>query len=100
MGYRLGIDLGTTFTSAAVYTSGWPSMVGLGNRAMQVPSVLFLKPDGEFLVGEAAERRAASEPERVAREFKRRFGDSVPILVGGTPYSAQALQAELLRWVV
>jgi actin-like ATPase involved in cell morphogenesis len=100
MGYRLGIDLGTTFTSAAVYSSGWPVMVGLGNRAMQIPSVLFLRPEGGFLVGEAAERRAPTDPNRVAREFKRRFGDQVPFLVGGSPYSAQALQAELLSWVV
>jgi actin-like ATPase involved in cell morphogenesis len=100
VGYRLGIDLGTTYTSAAVYTAGWPTMVGLGNRAMQVPSVLFLKPDGEFLVGEAAERRGAAEPERLTREFKRRLGDQVPILVAGSPQSPQALQARLLSWVV
>ncbi len=85
MGYRLGVDLGTTFTSAAVFTSGMPTMIGLGNRAMQIPSVLFMKPDGQFLVGEAAERRAAAEPDRVAREFKRRLGDQVPILVAGSP---------------
>ncbi len=100
MGYRLGVDLGTTFTSAAVYTAGLPTMVGLGNRAMQVPSVLFLKPDGEFLVGEAAERRGTTDPDRVAREFKRRLGDRVPILVAGTPQSPQALQARLLSWVI
>ena len=100
MGYRLGVDLGTTFTSAAVFTSGMPTMIGLGNRAMQIPSVLFMKPDGQFLVGEAAERRAAAEPDRVAREFKRRLGDQVPILVAGSPHSPQALQARLLRWVV
>ncbi len=75
-------------------------MVGLGNRAMQVPSVLFLKPDGEFLVGESAERRGVGAPDQVAREFKRRLGDRVPILIDGVPYSAQSLQATLLAWVV
>jgi actin-like ATPase involved in cell morphogenesis len=72
----------------------------LGNRALQIPSVLFLKPDGEFLVGEAAERRGLNEPDRLAREFKRRIGDPVPILVAGAPFSPQALTAHLLRWVV
>ena len=103
MGYRLGVDLGTTFTAAATFDLGSgkpPSMLGLGNRALQIPSVLFLQEDGEFLVGEAAERKGAIDPARVVREFKRRMGDPVPMLVAGTPFSPQALTARLLAWVV
>ncbi|HEY5786638.1 MAG TPA: Hsp70 family protein [Microlunatus sp.] len=100
MPYRLGVDLGTTFTAAAVANGAAPAMVGLGNRALQVPSVLFLQPDGGFLVGEPAERRGLTEPDRVVREFKRRIGDPVPILIAGSPYSPQALAATMLRWVV
>ena len=100
MAYRLGVDLGTTFTAAAVDDGSGPTMVGLGNRALQVPSVLFLQQDGTFLFGEAAERRAAVEPDRAVREFKRRLGDTVPILVAGRPFSAQALTAKLLGWVI
>ena len=99
--YRLGVDLGTTFTAAAVSDGvSEPTVIGLGNRAMQMPSVLFLKPDGEFLAGEVAERRGVTEPDRLAREFKRRIGDHVPIMVAGTPFSPQALTSHLLRWVV
>ena len=98
--YRLAVDLGTTFTAAAVDESGSVSMVGLGNRALQIPSVLFLNDDGTFLVGEAAERRGLAEPERLAREFKRRVGDQVPILVGGMSQSPQSLTARLLQWVL
>jgi YVTN family beta-propeller protein len=100
MGYRLGVDLGTTFTAAAISGRGGPVMLGLGNRAMQIPSVLFLQENGEFLVGEAAEHRAASEPSRVVREFKRRLGDPVPMMVGPIPFSAEALSAKLLASVV
>src|SRR5689334_6071862 len=75
-------------------------MLGLGIRAMQVPSVVFVRRDGEILVGEAAEQQGAAEPSRVVREFKRRIGDSVPLVVGGAPFSAQALTARLLAWVV
>jgi molecular chaperone DnaK len=100
MSYRLGVDLGTTFTAAAVANGGPPTMLGLGNRALQVPSVLYLPADGDTVVGEAAERRGATDPTRVVREFKRRIGDSVPILVAGVPYSPQALTAQLLNWVV
>ena len=65
-----------------------------------VPSVLFLEHDGTFLCGEVAERRGVREPDRLVRLFKRRFGDPVPILVAGQPYSPEALTATLLRWVV
>ena len=100
MSYRLGVDLGTTYTAAAVNVDGRAEMLGLGIRAMQVPSVLFVRDDGEIVVGEAAEQQGAADPDRMVREFKRRIGDSVPLIIGGSPYSAQALTARLLAWVV
>src|SRR5262245_47281926 len=99
MGYRLGIDLGTTYTSAAVLVAeSLPTMVGLENRTMQVPYVFLLQPAGQSLVAESAERRGITSPSRVAREFKRRIGDPAPLLVAGTPFQAQDLQARLLTW--
>jgi molecular chaperone DnaK len=98
--YLLGVDLGTTFTAAAAADDdGEPRMIGLGNRALQVPSVLFFAGD-HFLIGEAAERRGQTDPDRLVREFKRRLGDPVPILVAGSPFSAESLSGRLLRWVV
>ena len=41
MGYRLGVDLGTTFTAAAYVEDRAPRMLELGNRNVSVPSVLF-----------------------------------------------------------
>lgn len=99
MTYQLGVDLGTTFTAAAVTDGRAPTMVGLGNRSLEVPSVVYWT-DTEFLVGEVAERRGIVDPGRVARLFKRRLGDPVPVLVGGSPFSAEFLTARLLRWVV
>jgi molecular chaperone DnaK len=98
--YTLGVDLGTTFTAAAVRRGGRAEVAQLGTRAAVVPSVVLQREDGALLVGEAAERRAVTEPDRVAREFKRRFGDPTPILLGGTPWSPQALTARLLSAVV
>jgi len=100
MGYRLGIDLGTTFTAAAYVEDEAPRMLELGNRNVSVPSVLFVADGGQLLFGEAAERRAGAEPERVIREFKRRFGDPVPMVVAQHTFDAVQLQTELLRWVL
>ena len=100
MQYGLGIDLGTTQTAAAVRVDGRVEVVRLGGRRPEIPSLVFVKPDGGLLIGEAAERRGGTEPARLAREFKRRIGDPVPILVGGVPFSAHALTGKLLRHVL
>jgi actin-like ATPase involved in cell morphogenesis len=100
VGYQLGVDLGTTFTAAAVIRDGRAEVVTLGTRSLQIPSVAFLRSDGVLLLAEAAERRSSTEPGRVTREFKRRLGDPTPILLGGTPFSAHTLMSKLLRHVV
>jgi len=99
VGYALGVDLGTTYTAAATCRDGRTEIATLGSRSAAIPSVIHLHDDA-VLVGEAAERRASSEPDRVAREFKRRVGDTTPIFLGGSPYSAEALMSILLKWVV
>jgi actin-like ATPase involved in cell morphogenesis len=99
-GYALGVDLGTTYSAAAVARGDVVEVCTLGTTAPQVPSVVVLRDDGEILTGEAAERRAVGEPTRTAREFKRRLGDPVPVIVGTTPYGAEALMAHLLRSIV
>ena len=98
--YSLGIDLGTTYSAAATARGDRLEIFQLGERAATIPSVIVLRADGEVLVGEAAERRALSEPIRTAREFKRRLGDPTPIILGGTPYGAEALIGHLLRSIV
>src|SRR5687768_10893354 len=75
-------------------------MVTLGNRTVSIPTVVFITADGTVLVGEAAERRGVAEPERLAREFKRRVGDPTPIIIGGAPWAADALMGKVLAWVV
>lgn len=100
MDYGLGIDLGTTFSAAAVSTADTVEVFFLGARSATIPSVVVVREHGEVLVGEAAERRALSEPARSAREFKRRLGDPTPIFLGGVPYGAESLTAHLLRAVV
>ena len=98
--YGIGVDLGTTYTAAAVWRDGRAEAVPLGPSALSVPSVLFLREDDVLLVGDAAVRRGIAEPERVARQFKRRFGDDVPMLVGDQELTPAELAGLLLRWVV
>ena len=99
MSFQLGVDLGTTFTAAAVARGGRVEVASLGWRTAAVPSVVWVGADGTVLTGDVALRRGMSDPSRMAREFKRRVGDPTPLLLGGTPYSADALTAKLLTWV-
>ncbi len=97
--YALGVDLGTTYTCAAVAGDGAARVAQLTGTSQTIPSVVS-KTDTGFLAGEAAERRLTSHPAETAREFKRRFGDPAPIVLGGATYGADALTAELLREVI
>jgi molecular chaperone DnaK len=103
MSYWLGIDVGTTYTAAAVCRveagRALPAVVPLGNRANAVSSVVYLGEDGQVVVGEAAERRAVTNPDRVVRGFKRRIGDEIPLIIGGKPYPAPRIAAMVVRWV-
>ena len=100
MTYMLGLDLGTTYTAAAVWRDGSAEMVALGTHSHVIPSVVHLRDDGTLITGEAAVRRSLSDPGRTAREFKRRLGDPTPILLGGTPLAAVDLMTALLRDVL
>ncbi len=100
MGWQLGIDLGTTYTAAAIYKDNKANIFSLGQKSAAIPTLVFIKENGEILTGTAAARRATSQPERLARGFKRRIGDETPLFLGGAPYHPEALMAEILKTVL
>jgi actin-like ATPase involved in cell morphogenesis len=98
--YSLGVDLGTTFVAAAVSYPGRTEMCTLGDQNVATPSVVYLGDDGVAVTGDAASRRAVSDPDRVSRQFKRRLGDPVPTVLGDTPVGVTELLGLVLRDVV
>jgi molecular chaperone DnaK len=103
MTYQIGVDVGATFTTAAVCRGGRAEVVRLGSRIAPVPSVAFAGADRSLVFGEEAERHALPGAGRVARLFTRRIGDSTPLLVGGStgvPVTADVLTARLVAHVV
>ncbi|MDQ0824391.1 molecular chaperone DnaK [Arthrobacter sp. B2I5] len=104
MSYALAVDVGTSFTAAAVVRfhhgpSAVPECLPLGARGASVPSVVYYPEEGAVLVGEAAERRGLDSPERVVREFKRRIGDDVPFVLGTLALQPEDVFATMARWV-
>ncbi len=98
--YILGVDIGTTFTAAAVRRGSLATPCTLGNRTASIPTVVAVLTNGDVHVGESAERRVVTDPSAIAREFKRRLGDTTPLRLSGHEYTPQALMAIVLRWVI
>jgi molecular chaperone DnaK len=99
MSYQVGVDLGSTFSAAAVCRTGGnpaPEIIPLAGRTAFVPSVLFTNGDGSVLIGEEGENQALVDPQRIVRQFTRRVGDGVPVLVGGGPMPAEVLAARFV----
>ncbi len=100
MTYSLGVDLGTTFVAAAVARPMGVAMVPLGDQSVVAPAVVAVRPDGSIVTGDAAERRAVSQPALVARAVRRRLGDPEPVRLGDVSYPVTTLLAAELRDVV
>jgi molecular chaperone DnaK len=112
MRYGLGVDLGTSSVEAAVCPlapaspgpadpgPGRPELIGLGEDSVAMTAAVYVATDGALHTGSAAARRAASDPDRIGRELKRRLGDPVPLMLGGAPHEVPELLATVLRDVV
>ena len=105
MSFVLGIDIGMSYTAAAIGRQGADGSMAfepleLGTRKAAVPTIVYLGPDGSVVVGEPAERRAIEHPDHVVREFKRRIGDETPMIVGELSVTAEDIFAVLAQWVV
>jgi molecular chaperone DnaK len=92
MSYQVGVDLGSTYSAAALCSGAAPEIAGPGF----VPTVLIANPDGSVVVGNDAERRAPADPQRVVRQFIRRIGDGVPILADDVSWPAELFAARFV----
>jgi molecular chaperone DnaK len=91
LAYVLGVDVGTTRTTAAVCRLDGAREAEI---ALVVPSFLQLTDAGTFSVGEFG------TPGWTATGFARRVGDTVPFSLGPETCSAEELTALLIMWVV
>jgi molecular chaperone DnaK len=99
MTYGLGVDLGTTFTAAAVSDATGTRSLPLGEH-VSVSSVVFAAEDGVLLTGDDAERRAIVQPHHASHAHKRRLGDPSPLVLGGITRTPALLMATQLRDVI
>ncbi len=97
----IGIDLGTTNSAAAVMEAGRPTVIpsaeGQTAAGKMFPSVVSFTKDGQLIVGEAAKRQAATNPEGTIFEVKRKMGTTEKLTIFGKEYTPQQISAFILQ---
>ena len=92
----LGIDLGTTFSVAAVLEAGVPVVVPNREGRRRTPSVIAFGPVGQVLIGAAARRQASLDLSRTFPAIKRRLGSRELLSTGQHRLTAEEITALLL----
>ncbi|OVE35347.1 hypothetical protein CCZ20_21205 [Priestia aryabhattai] len=75
MGLSVGIDLGTSNSTAAVYRRGKVESIPIEGKKV-LPSVVSYKDNGQILVGHSAKARLYIDPQNTVSSSKRFIGDS------------------------
>lgn len=100
---KLGIDLGTSYSSVAAEVSGKIEMikVGTGTSAFgdsfSMPTAVYMD-NGNILLGQAALNKRKISPACFKSEFKRDFGTATPYIIGEEEYFPEQLYTELFKY--
>jgi molecular chaperone DnaK len=97
MSRAIGIDLGTTYSVAAVIEDGRARVIKNAEGENLTPSVFAETARGHKLVGSVAKRQAAANPERTVTSIKRHMGTDYRVSLNGRTYSPQEISAFVLR---
>lgn len=95
----VGIDLGTTNSTAAVFDGQDLTVVRNGQGGVLTPSVVRIDARGNVLVGTRARRFLDSDPENTRSEFKRLMGvaHQLTFAASGAVRQPEELSAEILK---
>lgn len=101
MPQKLGIDLGTTFSTVSYYENGRIESVDLesADNSKTLPSIVYYPKDGDPVVGTAAAREAKLNPELVVQLIKREMGET-GYTHKGTGKTAVEVSADILRTAI
>ena len=95
-GATIGIDLGTTFSAAAVMEGGKPTIISNAEGTRTTPSVVHLK-DEEVIVGQVARNQAIIDPSHTIRSIKRKMGTNEKIEIDDKEYTPEQISAMILQ---
>jgi len=93
----IGIDLGTTHSVAATIANGRPLLIPNAEGSYLTPSVVAFLRDGSRLVGQLAERQAATNSDHTIFSIKRRMGSDYKVNVNARLYTPEEISAFILQ---
>ena len=73
--YIVGIDLGTSNSTAAIFAKGEAAVIPIDGKPM-LPSVVHMRDSGEILVGYPAKNQLLIDPENTVASVKREMGNT------------------------
>ncbi len=100
---KIGIDLGTSYSSVAAQVNGKIEMIRVSTGAsafgdsFSMPTAVYMD-SGHMLLGQAALNKRKVSPACFKSEFKRDFGTTTPYIVGGEEYLPEQLYTELFMY--
>ncbi|MCL1979423.1 MAG: Hsp70 family protein [Methanomassiliicoccaceae archaeon] len=100
---KVGIDLGTTYSTVARYDkqTSRPEIINNKFEKELTPSVICFLDNGDVLIGEDAKDMQAGGAGTIAASFKRGMGDnSFTVEANGRVYTAEDLSAMLLKKLI
>lgn len=95
----LGIDLGTTYTVAAIVKDGRPVVIPNAEGQRLTPSVVALDGNGRPVVGQQAKSLAAANPGNAIYSVKRRMGTDRSVRVGARNITPEEISSLILSKV-
>lgn len=97
MTHAIGIDLGTTYSVAAVIEDGRARVIKNTEGEYLTPSVVAISEEGDLLAGSTARSVANRRPSQAVTSIKRQMGTEYRALLNGRSYSPQEISALILK---
>lgn len=99
-----GIDIGTSYSSLCILGTDKKAVpvdistgTGMYGSKYSLPSAIFVEESGKILVGQAAMNSRKRAPQNFCMEFKRNFGQEIPVILGNRHFLPRELYTEMFR---
>lgn len=94
----IGIDLGTTNSAVSVYEMGTSRTIQL-KGGMTTPSIIWMDPEGNYVVGREAKQHVAVDPEHILISTKRDLGSKKTYQIGGETFTPTEAATIILAYL-